>query len=146
MNDFCYVANLQSFTWTPQFASLTLPNANGATGARMGHSGIERRTVYLIFDELTVSLAVLDAITNRLFILFGFYDNSLGPQNTPLIALNVSNPSALSFLDFGPQPARDPNPGNNGTIPEKTSSNSSNSSNSATIGGAVGGAIGVSGL
>ncbi|CAO0800089.1 unnamed protein product [Mucor circinelloides] len=121
MNDFCYVANLQNFTWTAQFASLTLPNANGATGARMGHS------------------AVLDAITHRLYILFGFYDNGLGPQNTPLIALNVSNPSALSFLDFGQQPTRDPNPYNNGTIPEKTSSNSSNS---ATIGGAVGGAIG----
>jgi len=143
MNDFCYVANLQNFTWTAQFASLTLPNANGATGARMGHSGIDRHTVYLMFDELTVSLAVLDAITNRLYILFGFYDNGLGPQNTPLIALNVSNPSALSFLDFGQQPTRDPNSYNNGTIPEKTSSNSSNS---ATIGGAVGGAIGVSGL
>lgn len=39
MNDFYYVTNLQNFTWTPQFATLILPNANGATCARMGHSG-----------------------------------------------------------------------------------------------------------
>ncbi|GAN11309.1 hypothetical protein MAM1_0536c10868 [Mucor ambiguus] len=121
MNDFCYVANLQNFTWTPHFASLKLPGANGVTGARLGHS------------------AVIDAITNRLYILFGFYDNSLGPQNTPLIVLNVSSPSELAFLDFNQQTVVDPNSSHNETIPAKTNDSSSNS---ATIGGAVGGAIG----
>ncbi|KAK4514234.1 Phosphatidylinositol-4-phosphate 5-kinase [Mucor velutinosus] len=120
MNDFCYVANLQNFTWTAQFATLKLPNANGATGARAGHS------------------AVLDAITNRLYILFGFYDNSLGPQNTPLIALNVSSPSALAFLDLTQQAMIDPNSSPNVTVLADVK----NGINSATIGGAVGGTIG----
>ena len=72
MNDFCYVANLQNFTWTPQFANLKLPNANGITGARIGHSGIVRCHIYPYFHPLTIPLAVLDSITNRLYILFGF--------------------------------------------------------------------------
>jgi hypothetical protein len=39
MNDFCYIANLQTFTWVAQFANLTLPDTNGVTGARLAHSG-----------------------------------------------------------------------------------------------------------
>lgn len=85
---------------------------------------------------------MLDAITNRLYILFGFYDNSLGPQNTPLIALNVSSPSALAFLDLTQQAMIDPNSSPNVTVLADVK----NGINSATIGGAVGGTIGVSDL
>lgn len=83
---------------------------------------------------------MLDAITNRLYILFGYYDNTLGPQNVPLIALNVTDPAALSFIDLTQETAVVPGSSSNGTVTEEIDKKN----NSATIGGAVGGAIGVS--
>ncbi|KAL9559553.1 hypothetical protein MBANPS3_000379 [Mucor bainieri] len=113
--DFCYVANLETFGWT-SCNTIVLPD-NGIA-ARAEHS------------------AVLDESKKIVYILFGYdKDQSLVDNYATVLALNVSDPKAVAFVDRT-QTAQP-------TESATTSPAPSNEKGSGgTIGGAVGGAVG----
>lgn len=85
-------------------------------------------------------LAVLDEAKKIVYILFGYAsDKSVVDNYATVLALNVSDPKAVSFVESTQQiqPVETQLPTNTGN--EGTSSGG----NGATIGGAVGGAVGV---
>ncbi|KAL9536902.1 hypothetical protein MBANPS3_012271, partial [Mucor bainieri] len=111
--DFCYVANLETFTWTS--CNTTVLPDNGIA-SRAEHS------------------AVLDEVNNIVYILFGYdKDQYLVDNYATVLALNVSDPNAIAFI-ASTQAAQ---PGDI-TVPVPSNEKSSGS----TIGGAVGGAVG----
>ncbi|KAL9557628.1 hypothetical protein MBANPS3_001278 [Mucor bainieri] len=111
--DFCYVANLASYVWS---SCSTIRLSDNSTASRAEHS------------------AVLDEKKKIVYILFG-YDKDVALDNTfsTVLALNVSDPKAVAFVDSTQtaQPVEI-------TVPVPSKGKSSGS----IIGGAVGGAVG----
>ncbi|KAK4515110.1 Glutathione synthetase [Mucor velutinosus] len=111
--DFCFVANLETFVWS-SCNTIGLPN-NGIT-YRAEHS------------------AVLDDAKKIVYILFGYAnDKSVVDNYDTVLALNVSDPKAVAFVD-STQTAKPVE----SSVPAPVNENGSG----GTIGGAVGGAVG----
>ncbi|KAL9559549.1 hypothetical protein MBANPS3_000375 [Mucor bainieri] len=111
--DFCYVANLETFVWS------------SCNTIRLSDNGIASRAEHS---------AVLDETKKILYILFGYdKDKSIIDNYATVLALNVSDPSAVAFIDS----TEAVQPGDNAV---STLSNQKGSG--GTIGGAVGGAVG----
>ncbi|KAL7335330.1 hypothetical protein PS15p_200821 [Mucor circinelloides] len=76
VSDFCYVANLQTFTWKSHSSYLTLPKNDPPS--RADHSAV--------------------LVNTKLFILFGYVTDVSALTSDVVLILDVSNPEKLSFV------------------------------------------------
>ncbi|KAF1802653.1 hypothetical protein V8B55DRAFT_1481806 [Mucor lusitanicus] len=105
--DFCYIANLETYVWS------------SCNTIRLSDNGIASRAEHS---------AVLDEANKIVYILFGYDKNkSIVDNYATVLALNVSDPNAIAFVDSTQaSPAAPNNERGSGGI----------------LGGAVGGAVG----
>ncbi|KAL9545821.1 hypothetical protein MBANPS3_006965 [Mucor bainieri] len=83
VSDFCYVANLQTYTWKSHSSYLTLPKNDPP--ARVEHSGMCHRVAPVLVDT-------------KLFILFGYIVDVSALTGDTVLILDVSDPEKLSFV------------------------------------------------
>ncbi|KAK4517793.1 uncharacterized protein ATC70_001138 [Mucor velutinosus] len=76
VSDFCYVANLQTFTWKSHSSYLSLPK--NEIPARAEHSAV--------------------LVGTNLFILFGYVTDQGAMTSDTVLILDVTNPEKLSFV------------------------------------------------